>query len=134
MWERQISCVYARSGAAHESDVGDALATVVLVLGAGATAWYAIKACQDQSKHTRILLDQMIRDIEYRRLGQASWVFVWVEDRPYDGNPDDMRAAACIGNTGNQPLYDVAFGLGQTHEKRLAVLMPEHEPERRSIR
>lgn len=112
MWERQISCVHARSGAAHESDVGDALATVVLVLGASVTAWYAIKTYQDQSKQARILLDQMMRDTEYRRRAQASQVFVWVEDRPYDGNPDDMRAAACIGNTSNQPVYDIVLGLG----------------------
>lgn len=75
-------------------------------LMSGIPAWYAIKAYQDQSKQTRILLDQMIRDIEYRRLGQASWVFVWLEDRPYDGNPDAMRAS-CIGNTSNQPLYNI---------------------------
>lgn len=104
-----------------------AIATVVLAVGAVVTAWYAIKAYRDQSKQTRLLQDQTIRDIEFRRRAQASGVFVWVEDRAYDDNPDDMRAAACIRNTSNQPVYDVALGLGEAIEKCWAVLMPEGE-------
>lgn len=74
--------------------------------------------------------DQMIRDIKFRRRAQASRVFVSIEDRSYDGNPDDMRAAACIRNTSDQPVYDVALGLGEAHEKRWTVLMPQREHER----
>jgi hypothetical protein len=97
-----------------------AIATVALVTGASVTAWYAIKAYRDQEKQTRLFRDQAIRDIEYRRRAQASCVFVWIEDLDFDGNPDDKRAAACIRNTSNQPVYDIALGLGK--RKRSAGL------------
>lgn len=76
----------------------NALATVALVIGAGATARYAIKAYLDQSRQTQLLQEQAMRDIESRRRAQASRVFVWVEQRAYNSNPDDKRAAACIRN------------------------------------
>lgn len=104
-----------------------AIATVALVIGAGVTAWYAIKAYRDQSKQTQLFRDQAIRDIEYRRRAQASRVFAWVEDRAYNGNSDDMRAAACIRDTSEQPVYDVALGLGEAQDKRWPVLMPGSE-------
>lgn len=104
-----------------------AIATVALVIGASVTASYAIKAYRDQEKQTRLFRNQAIRDIEYRRHLPASCVFVWIEDRDFDGNPDDKRAAACIRNTSNQPVYDIALGHWKAQEKRWAVLMPGSE-------
>ncbi len=104
-----------------------AIATVVLAIGAGIAAAYAIKAYRKQSEQTRLLQNQAGRDIEQRRRDQASHVFAWVEQRAFNDNPEDMRAAACIRNTSNQPVYDISLGLGETGDQHWPVLMPGHE-------
>ena len=71
---------------------------MTLAIGAAVAARYAIKAYRDQATQTRLFQEQAMRDIESRRRAQASRVFVWVEQRAYNGNPDDKRAAACIRN------------------------------------
>lgn len=110
-----------------------AIATVLLVIGAVVTALYARNAYIDQSRQTRLLQDQADRDIGQRRRAQASQVFTWVENRPFDGNAEDLRAAACIKNTSGQPVYDIVLGLGPGTGKgsaRWPVLMPGAEKER----
>jgi hypothetical protein len=104
-----------------------AIATMALVVGAGITAAYAIRAFRKQSEQTRLLQEQVARDIGLRCRAQASRVFAWVEQRAFNGNPEDMRAAACIRNTSSQPVYDVALGLGETQDQRWPVLMPGDE-------
>jgi len=118
-----------------------AIATVLLVLGAVATALYARNAYREQSRQTgeireqtRLLQQQADRDIKQRRRAQATQVFTWVEMRPFDGRADDMRSAACIMNASAQPVYDIELGLGLTVDahrvdRRLPVLMPGKDYE-----
>lgn len=94
------------------------LATWMSAAAAVVLAVYAIKAYNKKSAQTK-------RHIQRRRRAQASRVLMWVEPRPFDGNPDDTRAAACIRNTSSQPVYDLMLGLGERGDQRLAVLMPE---------
>lgn len=112
-----------------------AIATVLLVIGAVVTALYARNAYREQSRQTRevreqtrLLQEQANRDIRQRSRAQASQVFTWVENRPFDGNDDELRAAACIKNTSGQPVYDILLGQGPTPGKggqqRWPVLMP----------
>jgi hypothetical protein len=113
-----------------------AIATVLLVFGAVATALYARNAYREQSRQTRevreqtrLLQEQADRDIGQRHRAQATQVFTWVEMRPFDGRADDMRAAARIMNASGQPVYDIELGLGLTVDdrridRRLPVLMP----------
>lgn len=54
---------------------------VSLVTSSSCFEAYAINVYQVRPKQTQILRNQLMRDIEYRRRGQASRVFVWVEDR-----------------------------------------------------
>lgn len=96
-----------------------AIATVLLVLGAAATALYARNAYREQSRQTReireqtrLLQEQADRDIKQRHRAQATQVFTWVEMRPFDGKADDMRSAACIMNASAHPVYDIELGLG----------------------
>jgi len=109
------------------ADWTSALANVALVVGAGITAVYAVKAYRKQSDQTRLFQKEALRDMEQRRRAQASHVFVWVEQRAHNGNPEDMGAAACIRNTSGQPVYDIALGLGDREDQRWAVLMPGDE-------
>ena len=105
-----------------------AIATVLLVIGAIVAAFYARNAYREQSRQTRLLREQADRDIRQRRRAQASQVFTWVEKRPFDGNDKDLRSAACIKNTSEQPVYDIELGLGpgagKGSERRWPVLMP----------
>lgn len=104
-------------------------ATVLLFVGAVFTVFYARKAYREQSRQTRLLQEQSDRDIEQRRRAQASQVFAWVEQRPFDGDDDDLRAAACIKNTSHQPVYDIELWLegesGKRGERKWPVLMPD---------
>jgi hypothetical protein len=110
-----------------------ASASVGLFIGAIVTAVYAIKAFRKQSEEVRLLQQQAKRDIEQRRRAQASQVFVSVEQRPFGGNPEDMRAAACIHNTSAQPIYDIVLGLGETGDQRWPVLLPRSELVRHGL-
>jgi hypothetical protein len=105
-----------------------AAATVLLFIGAVFTVFYARNAYREQSRQTRLLQEQADRDFGQRRRAQASEVFTWVEKRPFDGNDNDLRAAACIKNASRQPVYDIELGLeagsGKRSERRLPVLMP----------
>jgi len=91
-------------------------------------------AYREQSRQTRLLQEQAGRDIRQWRRAQASQVFTWVEKRPFDGNDNDLRAAACIKNTSGQPVYDIELGLGprpgKGSERRWPVLMPDADDER----
>jgi hypothetical protein len=100
-------------------------ATCVSAGAAVALAVYAVKTYRRQSAQTQLLQEQAECDIQQRRRAQASQVSVWVESRPFDGNPEDTRAAACIRNTSSQPVYDLVLGLGERGDQRWAVLMPE---------
>jgi hypothetical protein len=118
-----------------------AIATVLLVFGAVATALYARNAYREQSRQTReireqtrLLQEQADRDIRQRHRAQATQVFTWVEMRPYDGKAEDMRPAARIKNASGQPVYDIELGLGLGVDKarvdrRLPVLMPGNDYE-----
>jgi hypothetical protein len=113
-----------------------AVATVLLFIGAVFTVFYARNAYREQCRQTGLLREQADRDISQRRRAQASQVFAWVENRPFDGNDEDLRAAACIKNTSGQPVYDVVLGLGPGAGKgsaRWPVLMPGAEKERRGL-
>jgi hypothetical protein len=108
-----------------------AIATALLVIGAVVTAFYARNAYREQSRQTgevreqtRLLQEQADRDIRQRRRAQATQVFTWVEMRPYDGNDEDMRLAACIKNASGQPVYDIQLGVGKGSDRSLPVLMP----------
>src|SRR6266568_2255038 len=87
-----------------------AIATVGLLAGAGVTAWYAHQAFREQAEQVKILREQADRDIDQRRRDQATRVFAWTEQRPFDDDPADPRAAACVRNTSQQPVYDVRLG------------------------
>jgi hypothetical protein len=104
-----------------------ALATVGLLVGAAFTAWYARKAFREQSEEVKILQQQAKRDIDYRRRDQAAHVFAWAELRPYDDDPGDMRAAACLRNTSQQPVYNVRLGWGADGQQTWRVLLPGEE-------
>jgi hypothetical protein len=108
-----------------------AIATVLLVIGAVVTAFYARNAYRDQSRQTGLLQEQALRDIGQRRSAQASQVFTWLEERPFDGNDSDLRTAACVRNTSGQPVYDIELGLepGKGSERRWPVLMPGAEDQ-----
>ncbi|MGH3171820.1 MAG: hypothetical protein ACRDN0_38915, partial [Trebonia sp.] len=109
-----------------------AIATALLVIGAVVTALYARNAYLMQSRQTRLLQEQADRDIRQRRRAQAAQVFTWTEMRPYNGNHEDMRPAACIKNASEQPVYDIELGLGigaGGPDRRLPVLMPGKEYE-----
>jgi hypothetical protein len=110
-----------------------ASASVGLFIGAIVTAVYAIKAFRKQSEEVRLLQEQARRDIEQRRRAQASQVFITVGRRPFEGNPEDMRAAACIHNTSAQPIYDIVLGLGETGDQRWPVLLPRSELVRHGL-
>jgi hypothetical protein len=105
----------------------DACANVGLFVGAIVTAAYAIKAFRKQSEEVRLLQEQSQRDIEQRRRAQASNVFISVEPRAFNGDPADMRKAACLRNTSAQPIYDIVIGLGERGEQRQPVLLPGDE-------
>src|SRR5690348_10614009 len=77
-----------------------AIATLGLLAGAGITAWYARKAFREQAEQVKILREQADRDIDQRRRDQATRVFAWTEQRPFDDDPADQRAAACVRNGG----------------------------------
>jgi hypothetical protein len=117
-----------------------AIATALLVIGAVITAFYARNAYREQSRQTlevreqtRLLQEQADRDIGQRRRAQATQVFVWMEMRPYDGNHEDMRWAACIKNASGQPVYDIelgiGLGIGLGSDRSLPVLMPGKDYE-----
>jgi hypothetical protein len=102
-------------------------ATVGLFLGAIVTARYAIKAFRKQSEEVQLLQQQAERDIEQRRRAQPTQVFAWVESRPFQGNPEDMRAAACLRNKSAQPVYNILLGWGDSGQQRQRVLLPGEE-------
>src|SRR5712692_400616 len=103
------------------------IATVGLLAGAGITAWYARKAFREQAEQVIILREQADRDIDQRRRDQATRVFAWTEQRPFDGDPADPRAAACVRNTSQQAVYDVRLGWGTSGQHRWPVLLPGGE-------
>lgn len=104
-----------------------ALATIGLLAGAALTAWYARKAFREQSKEVKILQQQAERDMDDRRRAQAIHIFTWAEQRPYNDDPGDMRAAACVRNTSQQPVYDVRLGWGASGQQAWPVLLPGDE-------
>jgi len=104
-----------------------AIATAVLAVFAIITAVYAVRAFRKQSDEVGILQQQMQDDRDRRKRAQASRVFIWIEQRPFDGNPGDLRPAACIRNTSRQPVYDIALVLGQVEDRRWTVLMPDED-------
>jgi hypothetical protein len=106
-------------------------ATVGLFIGAIVTAVYAIRAFRKQSEEVRLLQEQAERDIEQRRRAQASGVFISVEPRPLEDNP--QNEAACIRNTSAQPVYDIVLGLGETGDQRWPVLLPGREVVRHGL-
>jgi hypothetical protein len=100
-----------------------ALATVGLFAGAAFTAWYARMAFREQSKEVKLLQRQAERDIDDRHRAQAIRVFTWAEQRPYNDEPDDMRAVAFVRNTSQQPVYDVRLGWGASGQQAWPVLL-----------
>ena len=104
-----------------------AIATGVLAIGAIVTAIYAIKGYRRQSQQTRILQEQAERDIAQRRRSQASQVLACIEPRPLRDHAQDLRLAACIRNTSNQPVYDIVLGLEEDMGHGKPVLLPNEE-------
>ncbi len=104
-----------------------AIATVGLLAGAGVTAWYARQAFREQAEQVKILREQADRDLDQRRRDQAARVFAWTEQRPFDDDQADPRAAACVRNTSQQPVYDVSVGWGTSGQQRWPVLLPGAE-------
>jgi hypothetical protein len=107
-----------------------AIATGLLVIGAGVTGWFARKAFLSQDQQTRLLAEQVKRDVTQRRRAQASQVFVWIQDQPFGDDPADPRSAALVRNTSSQPVYDLTLGLGEAGDQRWPVLMPDKDVER----
>ncbi len=101
-----------------------AVATGVLAFFAIVTAVFAYLAFREQSVEVGLLQRQAARDSEQRRREQAAHVFAWVEQRPYDG---DMRAAACVRNTSQQPVYDIRLGWGDGGQQTWPVMLPGEE-------
>jgi hypothetical protein len=101
-----------------------AIATAILAAGAMVTSVFAYLAFRKQSAEVGLLQRQAARDSEQRRRDQAAHVFAWAEQRPYDDDPGDMRAAACLRNTSRQPVYNIRLGRGTTGEQTKLVLLP----------
>ena len=103
-----------------------AVATAILAAGAVVTAIYAIRAFRSQSAEVGLLREQAARDSKQRHQEQAIRVFAWTEQRPFE-RPDDMRSAACLRNTSQQPIYDVSLGWSTSGQHRWPVLLPGGE-------
>ena len=79
------------------------------------TAIFAILAFRKQSAEVSLLQKQAQRDIDLRRLAQASRVFAWQERRQSlpgtDPGPAETSGLifAHVKNASDQPVYDVEF-------------------------
>lgn len=104
-----------------------AIATAMLALLAIVTAVFAVLAFRKQSAEVATLQRQASRDVEDRHRAQAVQVYAWPDQQPYDDDPADLRAAACLRNGSRQPIYDVSLGWGTSPQQRLAVLLPSKE-------
>ncbi len=103
-----------------------AVATATLAAGAIVTAIYAIRAFRSQSAEVGLLQEQASRGSKQRHQEQAIRIFTWAEQRPLNG-PDDMRPAACLRNTSQQPIYDISPGWGTSEQHSRPVLLPGGE-------
>lgn len=86
-----------------------AIATAVLAFLAMVTVVFAVLAFRKQSAEETTIQRQAARDIEDRHRAQAIQVFAWADQRLFDDDPDDLRAAARVMNSSRQPIYDVGL-------------------------
>lgn len=108
-----------------------AVATLALAVFALAAAILALLAWRKQSREVsaieqqlQLQRDQADQERAQRRRAQASLVYVLIEPRPFNGDIQDMREAACIYNTSRQPVYDIALMLDNGTDQRLLALRP----------